>query len=93
MVKRERSGRHLRKLTAKTRVVCEQKSHHFVAIVHCDDDLLEVPTGILFRQPTIGHHQLKHVTSRCILHDNGKVVWSEEDLFKGVSTVSEQSFK
>ena len=55
-------------------------TYHLVAVVHSDNELLEVPASIRLRQPPVGHHQLEHVPARGVLHHYGQVVRREEDL-------------
>mmetsp|Transcript_3322 Transcript_3322/g.9561 ORF Transcript_3322/g.9561 Transcript_3322/m.9561 type:complete len:205 (+) Transcript_3322:662-1276(+) len=58
--------------------------HHtlVVHVVHCTNQLLEEPAGIVLLQTTAADSIVEEVSARCVLHGNANVFCSEEDLFE-----------
>ncbi len=57
-----------------------KKPHHSVAVVHADNELLEVPPGVRLWQPLGPAHQAEQVAARRILHRDCQVVRRQKHL-------------
>ena len=53
-----------------------------MAVIDRHNELLEKPSGLIFFQAVLANNIFKHVTPRCILHDDAEILPRQEDLTK-----------
>ncbi len=53
-----------------------------MAIIHTQDELLEEPACFILWEASSGHNKVEHIAMWNVLHDNGEVGTSGEDLFE-----------